>query len=472
VRGGSFITPRYGALTPGGEGGRPNLFAALAHRNFRLFFVGQFISLVGTWMQRIAQAWLVLNITHSPFLLGLVGALQWLPVLFLSLVGGVVADRVSKRSLLVVTQSAQMMQAFALAALVLTGTVQYWHVVVLACALGFTSAFDIPTRQAFVFEMVEGEHTMNAVALNSTIFNGARLFGPAVAGIAISQLGMGWAFLANGVSFIAVIVALLMMTVGPVEPVRSAGLFEHLQEGVAYVLRTPAALQVVTLVALMSVFAMNFNILVPVLAKDVLHQDAAGFGFLTSAQGIGALVGAIGIAWVSHLGPRPSLLLGGAAMLAASSLLLAAARHFAAAAVLLAIAGGSMVVFTATANTSLQISAPGHLRGRVMSMYAIVMGGMTPAGALVAGALAQFWGAPGAFGTAGIVGLASVLIVWRWHAASRSVPSLESPEDAGGNRRLRRGNATRATDGGTLRPRGGQSPGPRDDLAGAPADEE
>jgi MFS family permease len=477
VRGASFISPRCEGLSPRGGGPRPGLFAALRHRNFRLFFVGQFISLIGTWMQRIAQSWLVLNLTHSPFLLGLVGALQWLPVLFLSLVGGVVADRVSKRSLLVVTQSAQMMQAFALGALVLTGTVQYWHVVVLACALGFTSAFDIPTRQAFVFEMVEGEHTMNAVALNSTIFNGARLFGPAVAGVAIGQLGMGWAFLANGVSFIAVIIALLMMNVRPVEPIRSAGLVEHLQEGVAYVLRTPAALQIVTLVALMSVFAMNFNILVPVLAKDTLRQEAAGFGFLMSAQGIGALAGALGIAWVSHLGPRPSLLLGGAALLALSSLLLAGARQFAVAAVLLAIAGGSMVVFTATANTSLQITAPDKLRGRVMAMYAIVMGGMTPAGSLVSGTLAQFWGATGAFGTAGVVGLASVLAVWRWSAASRAARPVAEDAAGAGNTLFRRGNGTPAAGGrrpadGTLRPPGGQSPAPGNDTAPAPADEE
>jgi MFS family permease len=451
------MSPRYGGLPPRDSGGRPNLFAALRHRNFRLFFVGQFISLIGTWMQRLAQAWLVLNITHSPFLLGLVGALQWLPVLFLSLVGGVVADRVSKRSLLVVTQSAQMMQAFALGALVLTNTIQYWHVVVLACALGFTSAFDIPTRQAFVFEMVEGEDTMNAVALNSTIFNGARLFGPAVAGIAIGSLGMGYAFIANGVSFIAVIIALLMMNVRPVEAISSAGLAEHLQEGVAYVLRTPSALQVVTLVAAMSVFAMNYNILVPVLAKDVLHQDAAGFGFLMSGQGIGALVGALGIAWVSHLGPRPALLLGGAAVQALASLLLAAARQFVPAAVLLAIAGGSMVVFTATANTTLQLTAPGHLRGRVMSMYAIVMGGMTPAGALVAGSLAQFWGASGAFGIGGIVGLTAVLTIWRWHTATRAADATQAPQNPGGNQQSRRGNGTAAGEG---------------DVSAAPADEE
>ncbi|HET7379262.1 MAG TPA: MFS transporter [Gaiellales bacterium] len=427
-------------------GARRRVFAALRHRNFRLFFIGQFISLVGTWMQRIAQAWLVLNITHSPFLLGLVGALQWLPVLFLSLVGGVLADRVSKRSVLVVTQSAQMGQAFILGVLVLTGTIQYWHVVVLACALGFTSAFDIPTRQAFVFEMVEGEDTMNAVAMNSTIFNGARLFGPAVAGVAIGTLGMGWAFIANGVSFVAVIIALLMMNVRPVEPITSGGLLEHLQEGIAYVRRTPAALQVVVLVALMSVFAMNFNILVPVLAKDVLHEEAAGFGFLTSAQGIGALIGALWVASISHLGPRPSLLLGGAAVLSVSSFLLADARHFAVAAALLAIAGGSMVTFTAMANTSLQLTAPDHLRGRVMSMYAIVMGGMTPAGALVAGTLAQFWGAPGAFAVGGLVGIVSVFMVWRWRAATRLTP--EPIAGAAQNDRGRPDRGTTAGDGG------------------------
>ncbi|HKX17986.1 MAG TPA: MFS transporter [bacterium] len=414
------MSSRYHAYPP--PGGRRDVFAALRHRNFRLFFVGQFISLIGTWMQRIAQSWLVLNLTHSPLLLGLVGALQWLPVLFLSLVGGVIADRVSKRSLLVVTQSAQMIQAFVLGALVLTGTIQYWHVVVLACALGFTSAFDIPTRQSFVFEMVEGEDTMNAVAMNSTIFNGARLFGPAVAGVAIGTLGMGWAFIANGVSFIAVIIALLMMVVRPVEPITGGSMLDHLQEGVAYVLRTPSALQIVTLVATMSVFAMNFNILVPVLAKDVLHEGAAGFGFLMSAQGVGALVGALWIASVSHLGPRPSIMLGGAAVLSIAMMSIAEARHFAPAAALLAVAGGAMVTFTATANTSLQVTAPDQLRGRVMAMYAIVMGGMTPAGALVSGALAQFLGASGAFGIGGLVGVLSVVLIWRWRTATKLTP--------------------------------------------------
>ncbi len=401
--------------------GRPTLnpFVALRHRNFRLFFVGQLISLIGTWMQRIAQAWLVLQLTNSPFLLGVAGALQWLPVLFFSLVGGVVADRMSKRSLLVATQTLQMLQAFALGVLVLAGVVRFWHVAVLAAVLGVTAAFDIPTRQAFIFEMVEGTDTMNAVALNSTIFNAARLFGPAVAGVAIGSLGMAWAFLANGVSFVPVIAALLLMQVRPTEPVgANAGLLAHLREGVEYLRRTPVALQVVTLVAVQSVFVMNFTVLVPVFSKDVLRQGAAAFGFLMSAQGAGALAGALGVALLSPLGPHPLFLFSGAALLSCANLVLAASHTFPSAAALLALAGGSLVFFTATANTTLQVMSPDHLRGRVMSIYALVMGGMTPVGALVSGTLAQLGGAPMALAVGGGVGVVATLGVLRWRLAS------------------------------------------------------
>jgi len=401
--------------------GRHHPFASLRHRNFRLFFFGQLISLIGTWMQRIAQAWLVLQLTNSAFLLGLVGALQWLPMLILSLIGGVVADRVSKRNLLVLTQTAQMLQAFGLGALVLSGAVRYWHIVLFACALGVTSAFDTPARQSFIFEMVEGTDTMNAVALNSTIFNAARLFGPAIAGLAIASLGMAYAFLANGVSFIPVIAALVMMRVQPIQNVElESGVLTHLREGLAYLVRTPVAIQTIVLVCLESVFVMNFNIIVPVLAKNVLHQDAGGFGLLMSAQGAGALVGALFIASVSHLGPHPAVMYGGAALLGAMNLLLAGARQFGVAAVILAAAGASMVTFTATANTTLQVTAPGHMRGRVMSMYALVMGGMTPAGALFTGAVAEMWGAPAELAVAGAIGVLSAAAVLRWRQLTRS----------------------------------------------------
>jgi MFS family permease len=398
---------------------RYSTFAALRHRNFRLFFVGQMISLVGTWMQRIAQSWLVLQLTNSPFLLGLIGMLQWLPVLLFSLIGGVVADRVSKRGLIVLTQTAQMLQAFVLGALVLTGAVRFWHIAVLAVALGCASAFDMPTRQAFLFEMVEGTDTMNAVALNSTIVNVARLLGPAIAGIAIEWVGMAWAFLVNGVSFIPVIVALLLMRVRPAQVVRTTdGVLAHLREGIAYLGRTPAALQVIVLLGAESVFALNFTLLSSVEAKDVLHAGAPGFGFLMSAQGAGALVGAITVASLAHLGPRAEFLFGGATVLGAAEVVLALVRNFPAAAVTLGVAGASMVLFTATVNTTLQLSAPDHLRGRIMSMYALVMGGLTPVGSLVAGTLAQIWGAPGAFLVGGVVGLAAVAAVMRWRAVT------------------------------------------------------
>jgi len=402
-------------------GGRRHPFASLRHRNFRLFFFGQLISLVGTWMQRIAQAWLVLQLTNSPFLLGLVGALQWLPMLLLSLIGGVVADRVSKRKLLIVTQTAQMMQALALGLLVLSGAVRYWHIVVFACALGLTSAFDTPARQSFIFEMVEGDDTMNAIALNSTIFNTARLFGPAVAGLAIASVGMAYTFLANAVSFVPVIAAFAMMRVRPLQTVEiETGVLAHLREGLVYLIRTPVAIQTIALVCLQSVFVMNFNIIVPVLAKNVLHQNAGGFGLLMSAQGAGALLGALFIASMSHLGPHPTMMYGGAALLGAMDLLLAGARQFGLAAAVLAAAGASMVAFTAAANTTLQIAAPDHMRGRVMSMYALVMGGMTPVGALFTGAVAQIWGAPAELAIAGAIGVCSAAAVFRWRQLTQA----------------------------------------------------
>jgi len=398
---------------------RLGTFAALRHRNFRLFFVGQMISLVGTWMQRIAQSWLVLLLTNSPFLLGLIGMLQWLPVLFFSLIGGVVADRVSKRGLIVATQTVQMLQAFALGALVLTGAVRFWHVAVLAMTLGFAAAFDMPARQAFIFEMVEGTDTMNAVALNSTIVNVARLLGPAIAGIAIGWVGMASAFFANGVSFIPVIVALLLMQVRPVQVVRTTnGVLTHLCEGIVYLGRTPAALQVIVLLGAESIFALNFTLLSSVEAKDVLHAGARGFGFLMSSLGAGALVGAITVASLAHLGPRAGFLFGGATVLGVAEVVLALVRDFPSAAVTLGVAGASMVLFTATVNTTLQLNAPDHLRGRIMSMYSLVMGGLTPIGSLVAGTLAQIWGAPGAFLVGGVVGLAAVAAVVRWRAVT------------------------------------------------------
>jgi MFS family permease len=269
--------------------------------------------------------------------------------------------------------------------------------------------------------MVEGTDTMNAVALNSTLVNVARLIGPAVAGITIGWIGMAPAFLANGVSFIPVIVALLLMRVQPTRSVRAAtGVLMHLREGIAYLGRTPAVLQAIVLLAAQSVFVMNFTLLASVLAKDVLHAGAAGFGLLMSSLGAGALAGAITVASLAHLGPRPAFLFGGAAVLAGAEVVLAGVTRFPAAAVTLGVAGASMVLFTATVNTTLQLNVPDHLRGRVMSMYALVMGGLTPIGSLVAGTLAQIWGAPGAFLVGGLAGLGAVAAVLRWRAVQQA----------------------------------------------------
>ena len=411
-----------GSGSPARPGGT---FAALRHRNFKLFFFGQMVSLTGTWMQRIAQSWLVLSLTNSPLLLGLVGMLQWLPVLCLSLVGGVVADRVSKRGLIVMTQTIQMLQAFALGALVLMGAVRFWHVAMLAVALGLASAFDMPARQAFIFEMVEGTDTMNAVALNSMIVNVARLLGPAVAGVAIGWVGMAPAFLANGASFIPVIAALLLMRVRPMQAVHTAsGVLTYLREGIVYLRETAAVLQVIVLLAVESVFALNFTLLASVLAKDVLHAGARGFGLLMSSQGAGALVGAVTVASLAYLGPRPIFLFGGATVLGVAEVGLSLVRQFPAAAIMLGVAGASMVLFTASVNTTLQLNTPDYLRGRIMSVYALVMGGLTPIGSLMAGTLAEIWGAPGAFLVGGVVGLIAVAAVLRWHAVTPQAVTL------------------------------------------------
>ncbi|HTD47625.1 MAG TPA: MFS transporter [bacterium] len=413
---------------------RSGTFAALRHRNFRLFFIGQTISLVGTWMQRIAQAWLVLQITDSPFLLGLVSALQWLPVLCLSLIGGAVADRVSKRNLIVVTQLAKMVQALVLGALVITGTVRFWHVALMAAILGTAHAFDQPARQAFLSEMVEGTDVMNAVALNSTVVNVARLLGPAVAGATIAWVGMAWAFVVNGLSFIPVIVGLFLMRVRPAPAVGApAGILAHLRESVAYFAEAPAALQIIILLAVQSIFLNNFTNLTTVFAKDVLHMQATGFGLLVSVQGAGALIGALAVASLSHLGPRPVYLFGGALVLDLSSVALAATHNFPLAATALGVAGASWVVFTATVNSTLQLDAPDQLRGRVMAVYTLVLGGMNPLGALVSGTLAQIWGASGAFGIGGLAGLAAVGAVAHWRLrAAREASSFRAGDAPAG----------------------------------------
>jgi MFS family permease len=398
--------------------------SSLKHRNFRLFWFSQMISLMGTWMQNMAQGWLVLSLTDSAFKLGLVTAVQFTPMLMFSLVAGAVADRLPKRRMLIVTQVSLMLLALILGILTVTNRVQYWHVIVLAGLLGTANAVDMPARQSFIVEMVGKADLMNAIALNSSIFNAARVVGPALAGLTIGWLGIGPCFLLNAASFLPIIISLMLIRTSPMgqkwEQPSEARLWENIREGLSYIGQTPLLFRTIILMALMSIFALNFNVLTPVLARDNLGQDAEGCGYLMSAIGIGALMGAVTLAMISHHGPRRKILLGGAVGLCTFEVLLALTTSYKWALLLLALTGWSMITFTASVNTTLQLNVPDHLRGRIMSVYALVFGGVLPIGSLFSGYVAQLWGAPRSLVLGALLGLFSV----------SSVVFLERREDS------------------------------------------
>jgi MFS family permease len=400
-----------------GEGGagrdRLPVLAPLRHRNLRLFFAGQGLSLVGTWMQTVGQAWLVLDLTHSPFLLGVINALQWSPVLLLSLPAGAVVDRVPKRVLIIWTQALFLVLALCLGLLTITGRVRYWHVAVLAALLGSVNAFDVPARQSFIVEMVGGtEDLTGAIALNSAVFNGARLIGPGLAGLVIAARGVGVAFLANAASYLAVLAALgAMRVIPPVLVAPRAGWIAHIAEGVGFIRSTAPVLFVLVTLGVLSLFAMNFNVFVPVLARSQLHLGPSGFGLLMAAQGVGALIGSFIVAGASARGPRPQHLLWGAVLLCTGLLALSQVARPDLAGVELLLAGLGMVLFTATANSTVQLETPHELRGRVMSAYALVFSGLAPFGALMMGAIIGAWGLPVGLIVGGGVGLGGTLAV-------------------------------------------------------------
>ncbi len=370
---------------------------AFAHRNYRLFFTGQLISLIGTWMQQVGQAWLVLEITGDPFMLGLTAAMQFLPVMVLGLFGGLIADALPKRPTLIATQVIQMALALILFGLTATGVVEVWQILVLAALLGITNAVDMPTRQSFVVEMVGRQDLPNAVALNSAIFNGARIVGPAIAGLAIAAVGISVAFLLNGISFIAVIVGYGLMRdeeLGspPVlnRPHTIRGVGRSLAEGLRYVRQADLVLLATIVVGLAGLFAMNFNVVIPALARDVLHTDAAGYGFLMAASGIGALTAALSIAFSGRA--RPALIAGGALLLGVAEIFAAAVQAFPLALLAMGFMGFGAIAMAATANTVIQLAAPDELRGRVMSVYTTVFAGSAPIGGLLMGWIASRFG--------------------------------------------------------------------------------
>jgi len=406
--------------------------AALRHRNFRWFWSGQCVSLIGSWMQRASQAWLVLEMTDSPFLLGLIGVMQFLPVMLLSLVAGVIADRLPKRKLILAMQLSLGAQALILSALVYTGRVEYWHVLLLALWQGVATAFDTPTRQSFIVEMVGKKDLMNAISLNSAIFNGARVIGPAIGGLVMHHFGAGLAFLLNGVSYLFVCYALLIMQIdGSPRQVRERSMLREIKEGLNYAQRTPQVLEVLSLVGLIGIFSLNMSILIPVLARDVLGQTAAGFGLLMSFMGAGAVCGAGSLAYLSHLGPKRQLLFGGAFAMTVTQILLSQVTGYWASVALVFLLGGGLITYSATANSSLQVAAPDHLRGRVMSLHSLLNGGTSPLGNFFAGTVTDLFGAAGGFLACGGIGLlGTTFLYWRGGARAAGNDSLRREQSA------------------------------------------
>jgi MFS family permease len=395
----------------------PAPLRALAHRDFRLFCSGQIVSQVGTWMQSVAQAWLVLELTNSPFRLGLVGTLQFTPILLLSILAGVLADRLPKRRLLVATQSVLGAQALTLAVLVTSGHVQYWHVAVLAAVYGVATALDNPTRQSFVVEMVGKADLPGAIALNSAIFNSARVVGPALAGLAIARWGTATAFAVNALSFVAVIAALLAMkTEGAPRARDGRRIGSEIAEGVTYAVRTPRILLVLGLVLVVSVFLVNNNVMVPLFARQGLGQDAHGFGLLMASLGVGAVTGALTLAARTHGRPAVLSLVLPALVLAAAMVALSRVTGFGAAAALLGVMGFCGIRVMAGANTSHQLTVPDALRGRIMSLHMLVFAGMSPFGAFLLGSLAERFGIRTTLvvtGTCGFAGILALAVWWR-----------------------------------------------------------
>ncbi|MEX2146731.1 MAG: MFS transporter [Candidatus Rokuibacteriota bacterium] len=407
---------------PGGYNGEVTLspgFRAFAHRDFRLFWAGQLVSLVGTWMQSVAQSWLVLELTNSAFRLGLIGTLQFTPMLLLSFFAGALADRVPKRRLILATQSVLLVQALLLAGLVWHGHVEYWHVAVMATLYGIANTVDMPARQAFIVEMVGKEDLRSAIALNSGMFNGARIVGPAVAGLLIAHWGIAFAFLANALSFVAVIGALLAVRAeGRPHPHVHRTLREDIGEGIAYAVRTPHITLVLSLVLAVSGFLFNYNVLVPLLARDVLNQGARGFGLLMSLLGMGAVAGAVALgARRGH--PSVPALVVPALALGAATVCLAAVRDFRVAGALLVVMGFSGLLFMAGANTTLQLAVPDALRGRVMSLHTLMFAGVTPFGAFLVGSITAAFGVPAGFAITGTCGIVAVLALFAWWRAGR-----------------------------------------------------
>ena len=372
----------------------PATLRALNHRNFQLFFGGQLISLVGTWMQSVAQSWLVYRLTGSSLLLGAVGFASQFPVFLASPLGGVVADRYNRHRVVIGTQVASMALAFILAGLTLAHKITVPEIFVLSALLGIVNAFDIPGRQSFLVDMVGKENLINAIALNSSMFNGARIIGPAIAGILVAKIGEGWCFFANAVSYIAVLAGLFLMNVPPRRHRAAGSPIAHILEGFRFVQNTAPIRAILLLLGLVSLVAMPYTVLMPIFADRILHGGARGLGILMGATGVGALLGALTLATRTGVYGLGRWITFSCAGFAATLIAFGSSRNLWLSTALLVPVGFCMMLQMSSSNTLIQAMVPDELRGRVMSVYSMMFMGMAPFGALLGGALADGLGAP------------------------------------------------------------------------------
>ena len=404
------ISGRPRRLPVGGVSWR-HTFRALRYRNYRLFFWGQLVSLIGTWMQQTAMSWFVYEITNSKFLLGAVAAIGSAPMMLFSIWGGSLADLHPKRSILVATQTAQMICAFLLAIGIWAGFANATFIMIIAGLNGVAMGFDMPARQAFTVEMTSREDLLNAISLNSSIVNGARVVGPSLAGLLIHAVGVPLCFFVNGVSFVAVIAGLLMMRLPPFQ--RSIDIVspaEHAWNGIVYSFQHPRVRTILMLFLAVGIFGWSYMVVMPAFARDVLGRGADGFGILMSASGTGALVGALVVATFGHRIKPRQLALGGVWLFSIALLAFSFARNFHVALGFLFVAGFGMLLFFSTTNTVLQTIVPDDMRGRVMGVWSLIFGAMIPLGSLEAGAVANWFGTPIALAIGAIVCTISAVV--------------------------------------------------------------
>lgn len=388
-------------------------FPALRHRNFQLFLSGQIISLIGTWMQNTALNWLVYLITKDRFLLGVMNAVQFAPFFLFSLFAGVVIEKYPKRKIIILTQMLQGIAAFILFMLVFTNRINYMIILLIMFCIGTVQTFDNPARQSFVVEMVEGKgHLLNAIALNSAVFNGARLVGPAIAGIIMAGLGPKWCFFLNAVSFIAVLAGLFMMKIDDVPSRKETEKpLTDIKEGLKFIKKYPKLLYTIISVAIINVFCLNFNIIIPPYTREVLGKAEGAYGMLLSALGFGALIGAVLVATKEKKESAVKYQIAGSFGLSLFLVLVGLSSEYYLSLLLLAFNGFFMIMFTTTSNSILQLNSPDYMRGRVMSVYSLIFGGFTPIGSLYAGAVSKYLGSQNAFLVSGIMGFTGFILI-------------------------------------------------------------